>query len=91
MPCPEAMAVGMACMGARDHVPPHAQGSSVHSTVLPSLQQQHNLKFAEQRGMAAMLTQTAPGLDALGSPSSSGKSQAGQYDMHQCMCQHQCT
>ena len=83
MPCPEAMAVGLACMSGRDPVPPHAQGSSVHSTVLPSLQQQHNLRVAEQQGMTAVLNQIAPDLDTLGSPSPSGKSQAGQYDMHQ--------
>ena len=83
MPYPEAMAVGIACVGARDHMPPHVQGSSVHSTVLPSLQQQDNLRVAEQQGMAAVLSQSATGLDALGSPSSSGKFHAGRYGMHQ--------
>ena len=83
MPCPEAMAVGVACVSGRDHVPPHAQGCSFHSTVLASLQQQQNLRVAEEQGMAAVLSQTAPVLYTLGSPSSSSKSQAGQYDRHE--------
>ena len=90
MPCPEAMAVEIVCIGARDHMPPHAQGSSDHSTVLPSLQQQHDPRVAEQQGMAAVLGQTTPALDAVGSPSSSGKCQAGQHDMHDHTCQHSC-
>lgn len=76
MPSPEAMAVGGGCVGVRDHVPPLAQGSTVHSAMRPSLQQQHNLSVAEQQGMGAVLSQKAPGLDTLGSPNSCGKSQA---------------
>ena len=88
MPCPEAMAVGVACVSGRDRVPPHAQGCCVHSTVLPSLQQQRSLRVVEEQGGAAVLSQTAPVLDTFGSPSSSSKSQAGQYDRHESALRH---